>query len=148
MAIFRRRQAVAPAPPPVLAPGGEVPVMARQGRPGTVTEDQVEALEAERFLVPAPLRRLEDLSTEEAQAVLDALAYLRAAVTQITREDAAPTMIENELLATVLADEAFVAHVGGWSRSGRPLPLKAGGNLNRLRDVLLKYWQPPQPSQA
>jgi hypothetical protein len=122
--------------------------MARQGRPGSITDDQVEAREAERFLVPAPLRRLDDLSTEEAQAVLDALAYLRAAVTQITSEDNAPTGIENELLATVLTDEAFVAHVGGWSRSGRPLPLKPGGNLNRLRDVLLQYWQPPAPGGA
>jgi hypothetical protein len=143
MALFRRRAAVAPAPPPVLAPGGDVPVMARQGRPGSITEDQVEALQAERFLVPAPLRRLDDLSIEEAQAVLDALAYLRAAVTQVTAEPGAPTMIENEMLALVLADESFVAHVGGWSRSGRPLPLKAGGYFNRLRDVLLKYWQPP-----
>lgn len=116
-----------------------MPVMARQGRPGSITEDLVEALEAERFLPPAPLARLAELSAEEAQATLDALAYVRAAVAQITGESA-PTEIENEALALVLADESFAAHAGGWSRSGRPVPLKEGAQFARLRGMLMRYW--------
>lgn len=139
MALFRRRPIEPPPAPPVIAPGGDMPVMARQGRPGSITEDLVEALEAERFLPPAPLARLAELSAEEAQATLDALAYVRAAVAQITGESA-PTEIENEALALVLADESFAAHAGGWSRSGRPVPLKEGAQFARLRGMLMRYW--------
>jgi hypothetical protein len=140
MALFRRRPPAPPPAPPVIAPGGDMPVMPRQGRPGSITEDQVEALESERFLPPAPLARLAELSAEEAQAILDALAYVRAAVAQVTGETA-PTAIENEGLALVLADEAFAAHAGGWSRSGRPVPLKEGGQFAKLRAMLMQYWQ-------
>jgi hypothetical protein len=145
MALFRRRRPPEPPPaPPVIAPGGDMPVMPRQGRPGSITDDLIEALQAERFLPPAPLARLNELSAEEAQAILDGLAYVRAAVVQITGE-AAPTEIENEALALVLADESFAAHAGGWSRSGRPVPLKEGAQFGKLRGLLMRYWQADRP---
>ncbi len=115
--------------------------MARRGRPGSATEDQVEALEANRFLVPSPLSRLSDLSTDEAAAILAALDYTRAAIRQLTGEDA-PTEIENEALALLLAEDAFAAHALRWMHGGRPLPLKDSGAFAAVRRMVMRFWQP------
>jgi hypothetical protein len=131
------------AEPPPLVPGGPVPVMARTGRPGSLSEDQLEALQANRFLPPPPLTRLSDLSEDEAASILAALDYVRAVIRQVTGEEA-PTAVENELLALVLADEAFTAQVLRWSRGGAPLPLKETALFTRLKSVVMGYWQPAQ----
>ena len=135
-----------PAEPPDLAPGGEIPVMARRGRAGSLTEDQLEALEANRFLPPAPLARLSDLSADEAAAILAALDYARAAIRQMVAEDA-PTEVENALLAIILADDRYAAHALRWVHAGRTLPLKETGLYLQLKDRVMAFWQPAdQPS--
>jgi hypothetical protein len=136
--LLKRREA---GPPPDLAPGGPVPVMARRGRPASATEAQVEALEASRFLPPAPLSRLADLSADEAAAILAALDYARAAIRQVTGEEA-PTAIENEVLALLLADEKHAAHALRWVHGGRPLPLKDAAAFAAVRGVVARFWQP------
>ena len=132
-----------PVEPPELAPGGDIPVMARRGRPGTLTEDQLETLEANRFLPPAPLARLSDLSTDEAAAILAALDYTRAAIRQLVAEDA-PTEVENALLALILADDRFAAHALRWVHGGSTLPLKETGLFLQLKDAVMAFWQPAE----
>jgi hypothetical protein len=140
--LFRRRTQAAPPPlPPALAPGGPVPVMPRAGRAGSVTDDQIDALEAERFMPPAPLSRLAELSSEEAALILASLAYGRAAIRQITGEDA-PTAIENEVLGAVLGDETQAAAALRWQQGGAPLPLRENTAFAAVRTVILQYWQP------
>jgi hypothetical protein len=136
-----------PVEPPPLVPGGPVPVMARTGRPGSLSEDQLEALEANRFLPPPPLSRLSDLSAEEAASILAALDYVRAAIRQVVGEDA-PTPVENELLALVLADESFSGQALRWSQGGMSLPLKETALFSRLKSVVMSYWQPAQGQPA
>jgi hypothetical protein len=131
-----------PAELPRLAPGGEVPVMLRSGRPGTLSDDQLEALEANGFLPPAPLARLSDLSGEEAAQILAALDYLRAAIAQITGESA-PTEIENQALALILADENFALAALRWADGGRPTPLRESAAFLRLKTFVMGFWQPP-----
>lgn len=147
--LRRRRQdeATAPAPPALPAPGQGFPVMPRAGRAGTITEDQLESLEEQRFLPPAPLARLRDLSTEEAAAILAGLAYARTAIRQITGEDA-PTEIENEVLGAVLGEEELAAAALRWAEGGKPLPLKENAPFAAVRGVILKYWSPPAPPPA
>lgn len=130
------------ATPPEPAPGGPIPVMARRGRPGTISEDQLEALEANRFLPPAPLRHLSDLSADEAIAILGGLSYARAAIGQLTGEDA-PTEVENAVLALLLADDAFAAHALRWEHGGRNLPLKESAAFIAVRELVMQFWQPP-----
>lgn len=137
-----RRRAPAAAPPP-LVPGGPVPVMARTGRPGTASEEQVERLEANRFLPPPPLTRLSDLSEEEATTILAGLDYARSAIRQIVGEDA-PTEIENELLAVILADDALAGQALRWAQGGRSVPLKPTALFTRLQQIVLGYWQPAE----
>jgi len=132
-----------PAEPPPLVPGGPVPVMARTGRPGSLSEDQLEALEANRFLPPPPLARLAELSADEAASILAALEYVRAAIRQVASEDA-PTQVENELLALVLADDSFAGQALRWSQGGGSLPLKETTLFIRLKTVVTGYWQPAQ----
>jgi hypothetical protein len=140
MPLFRPRMPA--SPPPALAPGGPIPVMPRTGRPGTVTDTQLDILVDERFQPPAPLTRLQELSQEEAAAILAGLAYVRAAIRQVTGEDA-PTTIENEALAAVLGDEGLGAAAVRWQQSGAPLPLKENAAFAAVRAVILLYWQPP-----
>jgi hypothetical protein len=140
--MFRRRAAAPPPEPLLPAPGGPIPVMPRAGRPATVTDDQLDALEAERFMPPAPLARLNELSTEEAATILAGLAYVRAAIRQVTGEDA-PTTIENEALAALLGDEGLAVAGVRWQQGGAPLPLRENAAFSAVRTVILKYWQPP-----
>lgn len=146
--LLRRRrpddQAAPPAAPALPAPGQGFPVLPRAGRPASLTEDQLEALEEARFLPPAPLSRLRDLSTEEAATILAALAYARAAIRQITGEDA-PTEIENEVLGALLGDEAVAAACDRWVSGGKPLPLRENAPFAAVRGVIGKYWAPPAP---
>jgi hypothetical protein len=131
------------AEPLALVPGGPVPVMARIGRPGSLTEDQLELLEANRFLPPPPLARLGDLSEDEAATILAALDYARAAIRQAVGEDA-PTEVENELLGVILADDGFAGQALRWAQGGRSVPLKPTALFTRLQQIVLGYWQPAE----
>ena len=82
--------------------------MPRIGVPGTVTRDQLARLGRFGF---EPSRAW---SREEAQLILDAVAYLRAAIRQETGDSDPPIEIQNEVLRIVLTDEALREAVQDW----------------------------------
>lgn len=125
----------------------DLPQMPRIGKAGSATGTQIDELVANRFSPAPPCRDLHEYSAEEAQLLLDGLGYLRAAVAQITGEDeVAPAEIENEILAVLLADPDTREAVGRWSKAGRILPLKHSGTFSKVRDIVLRFWQPADAS--
>ena len=89
--------------------------MPRLGEPGTITREQIRELRANDF---EPSRIW---SREEAQLVLDAVAYLRAVVRETTGEADPPLEVQNHLLKLILTEEDLRDHVREWG-------------LNRTRD--------------
>jgi hypothetical protein len=155
---FRRRPVVAalaempPVAPPEPPPAW--PQMPRTGRPGTATDDQVEALMDLRFLPAPPCRDLHDYSTEEAAALLDAVAFSRAVASQVTGgedKEAPPealTELLNDLVATTLADDELREFALRWARSGQPTPIRENTTFARARAAVLRHWQPAEPANA
>lgn len=150
---FRRRpRAVAAsaseAVPAAEEPGDDWPEMPRIGKPGTATDEQVEALMEHRVIPAPPCRDLHDYSAEEAQAILDAIAFARAVTTQVTGgedEEAPPealTALLNELVAETLADAELRAFALRWAKSGAPTPIRENTTFERARAVVLRHWQP------
>jgi len=140
MAWRRRRRMRAAG----MMAGGGTRAMPRIGRPGSITEAQWEELADNGF------QPQKDWSEEEAQAVLDGLAYLRAAITQVTGESDAPVPVQNELLAMLLGDDELREMVQRWGRS-RALPLRESGGFLRVRERIMGFWQPagtPGPEAA
>lgn len=128
----------------MMAGGGESRAMPRLGRPGSITETQWEELQDNGF------QPQKDWSEEEAQAVLDGLAYLRAAITQVTGEGDAPVAVQNDLLAMLLGDDELREMVTRWGRS-KALPLRESGGFLRVRERIMGFWQPagtPGPQAA
>jgi len=151
---FRRRSIAASAPAAVVpAPEPETeawPEMPRIGRPGTATDEQVEALMALRVVPAPPCRDLHDYSREEAAAILDAIAFAREVAAQVTGgedEEAPPealTALLNELVATTLSDDELRAFALRWARSGKPTPIRENTTFEKARAVVLRYWQPQE----
>jgi len=151
---FRRRPIAAPAAPAAApAPKFETeawPEMPRIGRPGTATDEQVEALLALRVVPAPPCRDLHDYSREEAAAILDAIAFAREVAAQVTGgedEEAPPealTALLNELMATTLSDDELRAFALRWARSGKPTPIRENTTFEKARAVVLRYWQPQE----
>ncbi len=154
---FRRRTpagaaAIVEAPPATEAvePEPSWPQMPRTGRPGTATDQQVESLMEARVVPAPPCRDLHDYSTEEAAAILDAVAFSRAAASQITGgedEEAPPevlTELLNDLVATTLADDELRDFALRWARSGQPTPIRENTTFARAREAVLRHWQPAE----
>lgn len=150
---FRRRPDALPAlaPDPAPAAGRTEqgwPEMPRIGRPGTATDEQVEALIELRVVPAPPCRDLHDYSTEEAQAILDAIAFARAVTAQVTGgedEEAPPealTALLNELVAQTLADAELRAFALRWARGGAATPIRENTTFEKARAVVLRHWQP------
>ena len=155
---FRRRPAAAafaaPETPPPSSPEPAWPQMPRSGRPGSATDDQVEALMEARVVPAAPCRDLHDYSAEEAAAILDAIAFARAVATQVTGgedEEAPPevlTELHNDLLATTLADDELREFALRWARSGQPTPIRENATFEKARAAVLRHWQPHEATAA
>jgi hypothetical protein len=157
---FRRR----PAPGPVPAPAPEAPSepeiedtwpeMPRTGRPGTATDEQVEALMALRIVPAPPCRDLHDYSREEAAAILDAIAFAREAASQVTGgedEEAPPealTALLNDLVGETLSDDELRNFALRWAKSGKPTPIRENTTFEKARTVVLRYWQPRQTAAS
>jgi hypothetical protein len=150
---FRRRPdtpaVLAPEPAPAAEEAEETwPEMPRIGRPGTATDEQVEALMELRVVPAPPCRDLHDYSAEEAQAILDAIAFARAVTAQVTGgedEEAPPealTALLNELVAETLADAELRAFALRWAKSGAPTPIRENTTFEKARAVVLRHWQP------
>jgi len=124
------------------------PQMPRIGKPRTATDDQVEALMEARIVPAPPCRDLHDYSTEEAAAILDAIAFARATATQVTGgedSDAPPdalTDLLNDLVATTLADDELRAFAQRWARGGRQLPIRENTTFALAREAVLRHWHP------
>ncbi len=157
---FRRRSPAAVAAAPLArsaeataSPAAEEadwPEMPRVGKPGTATDEQVEALMQLRFLPAPPCRDLHDYSREEAQLFLDAVAFSRAVVSQVTGgedEEAPPdvlTALLNDMLGEILADDELRSLASRWVRNGSPRPIRENASFERVRAVVLRHWQPAE----
>ena len=113
----RRQQLSQPRPDPE---GGDAPQpksMPRIGVPGTITREQMARLRENDF---EPLRQW---SREEAQLVLDAVTYLRAAIRMVTGEVGAPIEIQNNILGFILGDDELreICDSLWWSLPRRPV---------------------------
>ncbi|GIX11073.1 MAG: hypothetical protein KatS3mg116_2783 [Elioraea sp.] len=145
---FRRRQPAAAPASAVAQAEEDWPEMPRIGKPGSATDEQVEALMELRVVPAPPCRDLHDYSAEEAQAILDAIAFARAVTAQVTGgedEDAPPealTALLNELLAETLADAELRAFALRWAKSGAPTPIRENTTFEKARAVVLRHWQP------
>jgi hypothetical protein len=153
--LRRRPPAAALAEAPPFTPPEPTPAwpqMPRSGRPGTATDDQVEAMMELRILPAPPCRDLHDYSSEEAAAILDAVAFARAVASQVTGgedEDAPPevlTELLNDLVATTLADDELRDFALRWARSGQPTPIRENTTFARARAAVLRHWQPAEPA--
>ena len=92
-----------------LEDSGDAPAeqrsMPRIGRPGTVTRAQLAQLRESHF---EPSRQW---SHEEAQLILDTVAYLRKVVEDQTGDRDPPIEIQNKVLGFILTDEDLRAAV-------------------------------------
>jgi hypothetical protein len=156
---FRRRQPeaahIAPPEPKVQAPVEPAwPQMPRIGKPGSATDQQVEALMEARVVPAPPCRDLHDYSAEEAAAILDAIAFARAVASQVTggEDEDAPseilTELHNDLVATTLADDELREFALRWARSGQPRPIRENTTFAKARAAVLRHWQPHEATAA
>ena len=104
----KRRQAEMAEQGGVPEEAGEQESMPRRGTPGTITRDQIKQLKANHF---EPQRLW---SREEAQLILDAVTYMRAAIYAVTQETDPPLEVQNRLLKLILADENLREYVYEW----------------------------------
>jgi|GEM_PF-4422565 hypothetical protein len=155
---FGRRSGLSALAPPPDAEGATAeppwPQMPRIGKPGSATDDQVEALMEARVVPAPPCRDLHDYSQEEAAAILDAIAFARAVASQVTGgedEEAPPevlTALYNDLVATTLADEELREFALRWARSGQPTPIRENTTFQKARAAVLRHWQPHEATTA
>lgn len=154
---FRRRprpaatdQAPEQAAGAIAEPDATWPQMPRIGKPGTATDDQVEAMMDARIVPAHPCRDLHDYSAEEAAAFLDAVAFARAVARQVTggEDEHAPpevlTELLNDIVATTLADEALRDFALRWARGGQVTPIRENTTFALARDAVLRHWQPAE----
>jgi hypothetical protein len=91
------------------------PAMPRVGEPGTVSREQLERLKSLGF-EPSAL-----WSREEAQLILDAVAYLREVIRAVRGPAEPPVELQNRLLVFILGDAELRERVGAWAGQG-PVP--------------------------
>ena len=115
--------------------------MPRLGAPGTVTKAQLRELKANDF-EPSRL-----WSKEEAQLILDALGYLRAAIHAKTGDKDAPLEVQNRILRFILADDELREYVREWglnrtrSESAKKFPdLPRDDSFARVEAEIMREW--------
>lgn len=126
MRIHRRRKAMqqparddAPAQRPAASPSAaarrEQATMPRVGEPGSLTFNQIKALQRNGF---TPDR---SWSREEAALILDAVGYLRIVCRSVAEsEDGPPPLeIQNELLRFILTQQDLREYVRKWGEDLR-----------------------------
>ena len=116
--------------------------MPRLGQPGTITRAQMRSLAANDF---QPSRQW---SREEAQLILDALAYLRAAIKTVTGETRAPVEVQSKILGLILSDDDLRDYVLDWSRNltreeedEAEIELPADDRFERVADAIRDLWE-------
>ena len=128
------------------AAGGGPPedpgTMPRRGSPGTITREQIKQLKENDF-EPSRL-----WSKEEAQLILDAVAYLRAVIYIVTTEADPPIEVQNSLLKLILTDDFLRDYVYEWGLNrtrpdeGAPHPaLDRDEAFARVEAAVLEHWE-------
>ena len=99
--------------------------MPRIGTPGTITDEQINALKG-NFLEPT-----KEWSFEEAALILDSVTYLRGVCKGVLGNEQPPLELQNELLAFILEDQDLRDYVRRWGEDRR----KAGinGKVTKLK---------------
>ena len=110
---IRRRRPGLFSPPPARPAAPPPRTMPRLGEPGSITEEQIDALQRNRF-TPST-----QWSFDEAALVLDAVDYLRAVCDEAIGEREPDLDIQNELLAFILGEEDLRNHVRKWGADRR-----------------------------
>lgn len=123
-------------------PPQEQKSMPRMGRAGSITKDQIKALKDFDF---EPSRVW---SKEEAQLILDSVAYLRAVIARETGEGKPPMDVQNQVLGFILADEELREFLVDRARNltreekerGRLEP-ERDGNYARVAEFVTELWE-------
>ena len=87
--------------------------MPRIGVQGSVTKDQLRRLKEFHF---EPSRHW---SKEEADLILDSVAYVRAAIFQLTGDRDAPEEFQNKVLAFILTNDSLREYIISWGQNRR-----------------------------
>lgn len=137
-----RTRALRRLQPRNAAPTDTPKTMPRIGIQGTVTKDQLERLKAFHF---EPSRMW---SKEEADLILDAVVYLRAAILQVTGDGEPEEDIQNRTLAFILSDDKLREFVMSWGRDqrnkgsgGTPGSLERNEHFERVATFLAGKFQ-------
>lgn len=111
----RRKRTGDPAAGLVAKPETQRREMPRIGEPGTITFNQMRALQRNDF------KPDKGWSREEADLILDAVKYLRAVCRDVGEEDDGPPPLEvqNALLRFVLTEQDIRDHVRKWGDERR-----------------------------
>ena len=99
--------------------------MPRIGTPGTITDDQVNALKRNLF------EPSKEWSFEEAALILNTVTYLRGVCREVLGKEQPPIELQNELFAFILEDQDLRDYIRKWGEDRR----KAGieGKATRLK---------------
>ena len=99
--------------------------MPRIGTPGTITDDQINALKRNLF------EPSKEWSFEEAALVLDTVTYLRRVCREVLGKEQPPVKLQNELFVFILANQDLRDYIRKWGEDRR----KAGieGKTTRLK---------------
>lgn len=98
--------------------------MPRIGTPGTITDEQINALKGKLF------EPTKEWSFEEAALILDSVTYLRGVCKEVLKEQP-PLELQNALLSFILEDQDLRDYVRRWGEDRR----KAGinGKVTKLK---------------
>lgn len=116
--------------------------MPRFGVPGTITRSQIADLRALEF---EPMRQW---SKEEAQLILDTVAYFRAVILDETGDSNPPLEVQNTLLSFILTDEELRESILEWSlnrtreeEEAGHLVLPRDETYERVADEVAELWE-------
>ncbi len=145
----RRRQRSQPPPKaggaaqPKAGGAAQPKSMPRFGVAGTITRLQIARLRENDF---EPAR---EWSKDEAQLIIDAVTYLRAAIRIVTGEAGAPTEVQNNVLALILGDDDLRDSVLDWGLNrtreeedaGEDVELPSDETFERVADHIRALWE-------
>lgn len=107
--------------------------MPRIGKPGTITDEQINALKDNLF------EPTKEWSFEEAALILDTVTYLRSVCKKVLGNEQPPLELQNALLAFILEDQDLRDYVRRWGEdrrktgiSGKTVKLKHNNQFKRV----------------
>ncbi len=130
-------------PPPEADSDPQPKSMPRFGVSGTITRQQIAWLKENDF---EPHRQW---SKDEAQLILDAVTYLRAAIRMVTGETGAPIEIQNNVLGLILGDDELRDDVLDWGLNrtqeeedaGADVELPSDETFERVASHIRQLWE-------